>query len=47
MYFNEFQLNQDLKFFNWNKVVFIFGGGGTPATFIFPMSETSVLLGPF
>ena len=41
------QLSQDLKFFNWNKLFFFGGGGGILATFIFLMSETSVLLGPF
>ena len=48
--YNEFQMNQYLHFFNWNK----FGaeGGGlevTLAAFIFLMliSESSVLLGPF
>ena len=46
-----FQLNQNLKFFNWNK----FRGGGeggvhsgaTLATFIILMSETSVCWVPF
>ena len=44
-----FQLNQDLNFFNWNKLFFLGGGAGgvTLAAFIILMSETSVLLGPF
>ena len=43
-----FQLNPDLKVFNWNKS----GGGGLDVTLtiftcLMLMSETSVFMGPF
>ena len=45
MYFSEFQLNQDLKFFNWNK--FSLGGGEVQLQHLYFMSETCALLVPF